>query len=88
MLDHWQQSYSIGWETAVVAQAMSLLPRFCKPLDMPLLRRMAKEHPIMITVEENGIGGFGSHGEPRCGFCILLEHPSCQCCQPSSGSTA
>ena len=45
---------------------MLLLPRFCKPLDMRLLRQMAKEHPIMITVEENGIGGFGSHGEhPR-----------------------
>ena len=29
---------------------------------MRLLRQMAKEHPIMITVEENGIGGFGSHG--------------------------
>ena len=41
------------------------LPRFCKPLDMRLLRQMAKEHPIMITVEENGIGGFGSHGRPR-----------------------
>lgn len=39
-----------------------LLRRFCKPLDMVLLRQMAREHPVMITVEENGIGGFGSHG--------------------------
>ncbi len=38
--------------------------RFCKPLDMVLLRQMAKQHPVMITVEENGIGGFGSHGVP------------------------
>ena len=40
-----------------------LLHRFCKPLDMVLLRQMAREHPVMITVEENGIGGFGSHGK-------------------------
>ena len=39
--------------------------RFCKPLDLVLLRQMAKEHPVMITVEENGIGGFGSHGVLR-----------------------
>lgn len=43
---------------------MSAARRFCKPLDMVLLRRMAREHPVMITVEENGIGGFGSHGAP------------------------
>lgn len=40
-----------------------LLHRFCKPLDMVLLRQMARSHPVMITVEENGIGGFGSHGD-------------------------
>ena len=50
---------------AFLLEVSSLLPRFCKPLDMRLLRQMAKEHPIMLTVEENGIGGFGSHGRPR-----------------------
>lgn len=25
------------------------------------LRRLAKEHPIMLTVEEGSIGGFASH---------------------------
>lgn len=25
------------------------------------MRRCAKEHPVMITVEEGSIGGFGSH---------------------------
>ena len=49
-----------------LSKKVVLLRRFCKPLDMRLLRQMAKEHPIMITVEENGIGGFGSHGEPHC----------------------
>nr|QGZ06735.1 DXS2B [Thuja plicata] len=35
--------------------------RFCKPLDGDLLRRLVKEHEILITVEEGSIGGFGSH---------------------------
>lgn len=35
--------------------------RFCKPLDADLIRRLAKEHEILITIEEGSIGGFGSH---------------------------
>ncbi|XP_022985020.1 probable 1-deoxy-D-xylulose-5-phosphate synthase 2, chloroplastic [Cucurbita maxima] len=35
--------------------------RFCKPLDTQLLRQLAKEHEILIVVEEGSIGGFGSH---------------------------
>ena len=35
--------------------------RFCKPLDTDLVRRLAKEHAVLITVEEGSIGGFGSH---------------------------
>ncbi|KAJ6678284.1 1-DEOXY-D-XYLULOSE-5-PHOSPHATE SYNTHASE 2 CHLOROPLASTIC-RELATED [Salix viminalis] len=35
--------------------------RFCKPLDKNLIRQLAKEHEILITVEEGSIGGFGSH---------------------------
>nr|QYV42684.1 1-deoxy-D-xylulose-5-phosphate synthase [Taxus cuspidata] len=35
--------------------------RFCKPLDGDLLRRLVKEHEILITVEEGSVGGFGSH---------------------------
>uniref|UniRef100_A0A0D6QYL4 1-deoxy-D-xylulose-5-phosphate synthase n=1 Tax=Araucaria cunninghamii TaxID=56994 RepID=A0A0D6QYL4_ARACU len=35
--------------------------RFCKPLDRDLVRSLAKEHGILITVEEGSIGGFGSH---------------------------
>lgn len=35
--------------------------RFCKPLDTDMLRRLAKEHPVMITVEEGSIGGFAAH---------------------------
>jgi 1-deoxy-D-xylulose-5-phosphate synthase len=35
--------------------------RFAKPLDQDLVRRLAKEHELLITVEENAVGGFGSH---------------------------
>uniref|UniRef100_A0ACD5U3V5 Uncharacterized protein n=1 Tax=Avena sativa TaxID=4498 RepID=A0ACD5U3V5_AVESA len=35
--------------------------RFCKPLDHALIRRLAKSHEVIITVEEGSIGGFGSH---------------------------
>ncbi|WP_055046221.1 1-deoxy-D-xylulose-5-phosphate synthase [Devosia sp. A16] len=35
--------------------------RFLKPLDESLLARLAKEHEVLITIEEGGIGGFGSH---------------------------
>ena len=39
-------------------------PRFCKPLDGKLVRQIAAHHPVIITVEEGSIGGFGSHGQP------------------------
>ncbi|CAH2053112.1 unnamed protein product [Thlaspi arvense] len=35
--------------------------RFCKPLDVALIRGLAKSHEVLITVEEGSIGGFGSH---------------------------
>ncbi|WP_374626243.1 transketolase C-terminal domain-containing protein, partial [Devosia sp.] len=35
--------------------------RFMKPLDQALIARLAREHELLVTVEENGIGGFGSH---------------------------
>lgn len=35
--------------------------RFCKPLDHSLIRELAKNHQVLITVEEGSIGGFGSH---------------------------
>ncbi|MBA0629078.1 hypothetical protein Gotri_004401 [Gossypium trilobum] len=35
--------------------------RFCKPLDHALIRKLAKSHEVLITVEEGSIGGFGSH---------------------------
>ena len=35
--------------------------RFAKPLDEELIIRCAREHEMMITIEEGSIGGFGSH---------------------------
>ena len=42
--------------SATVADA-----RFCKPLDTDLVRRLANNHEVMITIEEGAIGGFGAH---------------------------
>lgn len=35
--------------------------RFMKPLDVNLVRELADEHGVLITVEEGSIGGFGDH---------------------------
>ncbi|WP_321499093.1 1-deoxy-D-xylulose-5-phosphate synthase [Breoghania sp.] len=35
--------------------------RFAKPLDTDLVRRLASEHEVLITVEEGSIGGFAAH---------------------------
>ena len=42
--------------SATVADA-----RFAKPLDEDLVRRLALEHEVLITIEEGAIGGFGSY---------------------------
>ncbi|GAA4522939.1 1-deoxy-D-xylulose-5-phosphate synthase [Chelativorans composti] len=35
--------------------------RFAKPLDEELILSLARNHEVLITVEEGAIGGFGSH---------------------------
>jgi Transketolase, C-terminal domain len=35
--------------------------RFCKPLDAALMRQVAAEHAVVITVEEGSIGGAFAH---------------------------
>jgi len=42
--------------SATVADA-----RFVKPLDEDLIRRLAQNHEVLVTVEEGSVGGFGSH---------------------------
>ena len=34
--------------------------RFAKPLDTDLIRRLAREHEVLITIEEGAIGGFAA----------------------------
>jgi 1-deoxy-D-xylulose-5-phosphate synthase len=42
--------------SATVADA-----RFAKPLDLDLITRLAREHEVLVTVEEGSIGGFGTY---------------------------
>src|SRR5690242_3922994 len=35
--------------------------RFAKPLDSELIRRLAREHELLMTIEEGAVGGFGAH---------------------------
>jgi 1-deoxy-D-xylulose-5-phosphate synthase len=35
--------------------------RFAKPLDTEMIRKLALNHDVLITIEEASIGGFGSH---------------------------
>jgi len=44
-----------GFRTSVVDA------RFMKPLDEELILQLAREHEILLTLEEGAIGGFGSH---------------------------
>ncbi len=34
--------------------------RFAKPLDEDLIRRLAREHEVLLTIEEGAMGGFGA----------------------------
>lgn len=34
--------------------------RFAKPLDNELIRKLAREHEVLITIEEGSVGGFGA----------------------------
>ncbi len=35
--------------------------RFAKPLDTDLISKLARDHEVLITIEEGAAGGFGSH---------------------------
>ncbi len=35
--------------------------RFAKPLDAQLIRDLALNHEVLVTIEEGSVGGFGSH---------------------------
>ena len=48
--------------------------RFCKPLDQALVRRLATEHEVLITVEEGAVGGFAAHVLQYLATAGLLDH--------------
>jgi 1-deoxy-D-xylulose-5-phosphate synthase len=48
--------------------------RFAKPLDIDLINRLAREHEVMITIEEGAIGGFGSHVLYHLAMSGILDH--------------
>ena len=35
--------------------------RFAKPLDHDLIRQLARNHALLVTIEEGAMGGFGAH---------------------------
>jgi 1-deoxy-D-xylulose-5-phosphate synthase len=55
--------------SATVADA-----RFLKPLDGALVERLAREHEVLVTVEEAAIGGFSSHVLHHLAHAGLLDH--------------
>ncbi|KAK7347687.1 hypothetical protein VNO80_22225 [Phaseolus coccineus] len=61
------RGYDHGISTTVVDA------RFCKPLDGDLMRQLAREHEILIAVEEGSVGGFGSHVSHFLGLNVLLD---------------
>jgi 1-deoxy-D-xylulose-5-phosphate synthase len=48
--------------------------RFAKPLDCDLVRRLAREHEVLITVEEGAVGGFAAHVLQELATAGLLDH--------------
>ncbi len=50
------EKFSAYGLSATVADA-----RFAKPLDTDLVRQLAQNHEVLLTVEESSVGGFGAH---------------------------
>jgi 1-deoxy-D-xylulose-5-phosphate synthase len=55
--------------SATVADA-----RFAKPLDVDLVTRLAREHEVLVTIEEGAIGGFGTYVLQALAEHGLLDH--------------
>jgi 1-deoxy-D-xylulose-5-phosphate synthase len=53
-------------KAAATLEALGITPtiadaRFAKPLDRDLIATLAREHEVLITIEEGSVGGFGAH---------------------------
>jgi 1-deoxy-D-xylulose-5-phosphate synthase len=55
--------------SATVADA-----RFAKPLDEDLVTRLARNHEVLVTVEEGSVGGFGSYVLQHLAHTGALDH--------------
>jgi 1-deoxy-D-xylulose-5-phosphate synthase len=48
--------------------------RFAKPIDAGMVERLAREHEVLITIEEGSVGGFGSFVLQHLATAGLLDH--------------
>ena len=53
-------------KAAAALEAFGITPtiadaRFAKPLDRELIADLARDHEVLITIEEGSVGGFGAH---------------------------
>jgi len=48
--------------------------RFAKPLDVDLVTRLARQHEVLVTIEEGAIGGFGTYVMQALAEQGLLDH--------------
>jgi len=62
--------------------------RFAKPLDEELIRRLAVEHQVLITIEEGSIGGFAAQVQQFVLQAGLLDRGSCGCARCSCPITS
>ncbi len=57
-----QESLKAGEKLAAMGLPATVADaRFAKPLDIELIRQLARHHEVLVTVEEGSSGGFGSH---------------------------
>ena len=47
--------------------------RFAKPLDTALIERLAREHAVLVTIEDGSLGGFGSAVMQHLAWAGLLD---------------
>ena len=47
--------------------------RFAKPLDTGLIERLAREHAVLVTIEDGSVGGFGSAVMQHLAWAGLLD---------------
>ena len=60
--------------------------RFMKPLDIDLLRALAAEHEVLVTVEEGSVGGFGDHVLHFLSLDGALDAGNLKVCQKKKGA--